>query len=96
MQIACLDNLDLGCSLIRKAVMEKALEDVNQDTVILEALEKRKIARERGEKYVDEAYLKQIELLPSALRPQVAGVTNEEQQIYDDFGNNPPKKPVPS
>jgi CCR4-NOT transcription complex subunit 1 len=28
-QITCLDNLDLGCSLIRKAVMEKALEDVN-------------------------------------------------------------------
>lgn len=31
MQIAVLDNLDLGCSLIRKAVMEKALEDVNSD-----------------------------------------------------------------
>jgi CCR4-NOT transcription complex subunit 1 len=38
------DNLDLGCSLIRKAVMEKALEDVNNDQVILEALEKRKEA----------------------------------------------------
>jgi CCR4-NOT transcription complex subunit 1 len=29
MHIASVDNLDLGCSLIKKAVMEKALEDVN-------------------------------------------------------------------
>jgi CCR4-NOT transcription complex subunit 1 len=28
-QIASVDNLDLGCALIKKAVIEKALEDVN-------------------------------------------------------------------
>ncbi len=27
--ITVMDNLELGCTLIRKAVMEKALEDVN-------------------------------------------------------------------
>jgi len=69
--------------------MEKALEDVNQDTIILEALEKRKLSREKGEKYVDDAYLQQIEkMLPIPLRPQPGGLTNEEQQIYEDFGNN--------
>lgn len=57
MNIAVLDNLDLGCSLIRKAVMDKALEDVNSDEVILEAIEKRKEAKERDEQYLDENYL---------------------------------------
>jgi len=47
------DNLDLGCSLIRKSVMEKALEDVNQDITIMETLEKRNNARERDEPYID-------------------------------------------
>jgi CCR4-NOT transcription complex subunit 1 len=41
-----MDNLDLGCALIKKAVIEKALEDVNQDRTIIDELEKRKTYRE--------------------------------------------------
>jgi len=37
--------------------MDKALEDVNSDEVILEAIEKRKEAKERDEQYLDENYL---------------------------------------
>lgn len=29
-----LDNLDFGCQLIKRAVIEKALEDVHQDITI--------------------------------------------------------------
>lgn len=32
---AASENLDLGCALIKKAVIERALEDVNQDPLIL-------------------------------------------------------------
>lgn len=48
-QICSSDNLDLGCALIKKAVREKAIEDSNNDTVIQESLEKRKVSREKGE-----------------------------------------------
>jgi len=59
-QILTYDNIDLGCSLIRKAVIEKAIEEVNQDSTIIGSLERRKLAREQKEMYVDEAYIKTI------------------------------------
>jgi CCR4-NOT transcription complex subunit 1 len=48
------DNLDLGCALIKKAVIEKALEDVNQDRQIIEELEKRKTYREKNIPFRDD------------------------------------------
>jgi CCR4-NOT transcription complex subunit 1 len=71
--------------------MEKALEEVNQDSIILEALERRKQARERDDRYIDESYLKQVAFLPDALKPQIGGLTPEDLKIYDDFGNHPNK-----
>ena len=50
-QICSVDNLDLGCALIKKAVREKAVEDSNNDTVIQENIQKRKQAREQGIKW---------------------------------------------
>lgn len=32
------DNLDLGCALIKRAVIEKALEEIDKDQVIQEQL----------------------------------------------------------
>jgi CCR4-NOT transcription complex subunit 1 len=80
-----LDNLDLGCSLIRKAVMEKALEDVTQDPIIMKALEKRQLAQKRGETYVDESYQRIVSFLPEALRPRLGGLLPQELRIYEDF-----------
>lgn len=48
------DNLDLGCALIKKAVIEKALEDVNQDRHIMDELDKRKTQREKNIPYRDD------------------------------------------
>ena len=49
------DNLDLGCALIKKAVIEKALEDVNQDKTIIEELDKRKTWREKNIPFREES-----------------------------------------
>jgi len=61
---ASVDNLDLGCALIKKAVIEKAMEDVQQDPVLIEAVEKRRQAREKGVVYYDDSALKICQNLP--------------------------------
>lgn len=92
-KITSLDNLDLGCALIKKAVIEKALEDVNTDQTIIEILKKRKLAREKGEQYYDEKYVRMTQFLPEQLRPQIGGLTEEQLKIYEDFGNVQRKGP---
>lgn len=69
-----MDNLDLGCALIKKAVIDKALEEVYQDNIILDALSKRRQAKEKNIAYRDENFLKSIEFLPEALRPSPNGL----------------------
>ncbi len=39
------DNLNLGCALIKQAVIQKALEDITQEAQITQAIEKRKAAK---------------------------------------------------
>ncbi len=80
------DNLDLGCALIKKAVIEKALEDVNQDPVLIEAIERRRRARETGIPFYDEQIIQIYESLPQALRPTLGGLTKDQMRIYEDFG----------
>lgn len=80
------DNLDLGCALIKKAVIEKALEEVSQDPVILEAIEKRKLANAKGVPFYDENVIKIYQSLPMALRPTLGGLTRDQMGIYEEFG----------
>ena len=69
-QITCQDNLDLGCNLIKNAVILKATEDVINDAVIKEAVEKRRLARERGEQFKDDKIMSTIPSnIPISLRP---------------------------
>lgn len=46
--LASKDNLELGCKLIKKEVIEKALKKVREDPAIMSAVEKRKASEERG------------------------------------------------
>ncbi|CAD8059603.1 unnamed protein product [Paramecium sonneborni] len=86
-QTAAQENLDLGCALIRKAVIERALEDVNQDPLILAELEKRQRCKEKGQQYRDEITQNQLKFLPEPLQPRIQGLTEEEIRIYEEFGN---------
>ena len=80
------DNLDLGCALIKKAVIETALEEVNKDPVIGEAVMRRRRARETGASFIDDEMIQIYESLPPALRPSIAGLSKDQMRIYEDFG----------
>jgi CCR4-NOT transcription complex subunit 1 len=47
------DNLDLGCALIKKAVIESAEEAIRKDEVINESIEQRAIAFNQGKQFKD-------------------------------------------
>lgn len=81
------DNLDLGCALIKKAVIEKALEDINKDPAINEQLERRREAIAKREVFRNEFPISQeaIDIVPEQLRPRVGGLSEEEFKIYEDF-----------
>jgi len=46
--LASKENLELGCKLIKKEVIEKALKKVREDREIMQAVERRKRSEERG------------------------------------------------
>ena len=46
--LASKENLELGCKLIKKEVIEKALKKVREDSAIMSAVDSRKQAEERG------------------------------------------------
>jgi len=89
-----MENLDLGCALIKKAVIEKALDDVNRDPAIQEGIERRRIAREKGQPFYDENVLKICQALPEPLRPTLGGLTRDQMRIYEEFGKMARSQPT--
>ena len=56
--MASKENLELGCKLIKKAVIDKALKKVREDLQIVKAIEKRKENESLGKKnFVDESII---------------------------------------
>jgi hypothetical protein len=60
-----MDNLDFGCMLIKRSVIEKALQDVHQDLTIQETIQNKIEYREKGELFIDDNYAKMFESLPN-------------------------------
>ena len=83
---AIIGNLDLGCALIKKAVIEDALEKVSKDPAIIEACEKRRLALAKRIPFYDETALQIYQNLPASLRPTLGGLTRDQMQIYEEFG----------
>jgi transposase len=48
------DNLELGCNIIKNKVFDDTAKRIWQDEDISMAMEKRRIAVQRGESFVDE------------------------------------------
>lgn len=90
--IATLDNLSLACNMVKKHVVEKAMQELSRDKAIQNAIQKRRLARERGERYVEESYIHVSRNLPTFAKPNPNGLTMEEIQIYKNFAStdNPP------
>ena len=79
------ENVNLGCQMIQKLVVQKALGDIEHDQVIQEAILRR---RNLGDRFIDEnAELnrKQIMSLPEGLRPTSDALTESQFKVYEDF-----------
>lgn len=106
-ELASLDNLELGCGLIAKIVIEKAVSDVSHEETLKDAVQKRKIS---GDKFYDEnaaSRSRAVQFLPENLKPKLTGLTKEQFQVYHDFVNiiespkksivqSPPSRPAPT
>ncbi len=83
-QVASKENLELGCKLIRKAVIDRALTKVSEDKVIKRAIDQRK-AHAAGNPFRDESVIRGFQDLPPQLQPNPSGLTETQFQVYEDF-----------
>lgn len=87
------ENLELGCGLIEKAVIDKALKDIEES--ISPAMQARKQQKERAPSvpYYDQNYFqpgaKWPQALPEVLRPKPGPVPNNQLKVYKHFQNMP-------
>ncbi|KAG0302024.1 hypothetical protein BGZ98_007861, partial [Dissophora globulifera] len=85
------DNLDLACSVIEKAAMEKAIPEIEES--LANAFSARKKHRERtGQPYYDMATYQSSRYpagLPEALRIRPTGLSPQQLRVYDDFARLP-------
>ncbi len=75
------DNLDLGCKMIKKAVIQRALTKVREDAQITRAIEIRKRAVNQAEfrkAYIDESLITQFSDLPQQLKPNEDGLSDAQ------------------
>ncbi|CAO3574719.1 unnamed protein product [Mortierella alpina] len=92
------DNLDLACSVIEKAAMEKAIPEIEES--LASALTIRKKHRERtGQPYYDVATYQSSRYpasLPEPLRLKPTGLSPHQLRVYEDFARVPRQAIVPS
>lgn len=97
-QICSNDNLELGCMLIEKASMEKAVRDVDES--IASAIQIRRKHRETGQPFIDviaaaakTSVSKYPRELPEQLKPHVGGLLPLQLSVFEAFQR--PRVPVP-
>ncbi|KAI3986448.1 hypothetical protein MKX01_037730 [Papaver californicum] len=85
-QISTNDNLDLGCAVVEKAAIEKALQTI--DGEIAGQLSVRRKHRDAvGPTYFDATVYTQGSMcvVPEALRPKPGRLSLSQQRVYEDF-----------
>ncbi|KAG0199082.1 hypothetical protein BGX28_007595 [Mortierella sp. GBA30] len=91
------DNLDLACSVIEKAAMEKAIPEIEES--LASAFSNRKKHRERtGQPYYDMATYQSSRYpasLPEPLRLKPSGLSPQQLRVYEDFARMP-RQAIPS
>ncbi|KAK3820433.1 MAG: CCR4-Not complex component, Not1-domain-containing protein [Benniella sp.] len=91
------DNLDLACSVIEKAAMEKAIPEIEESLAI--AFNARKKHRERtGQPYYDMATYQSSRYpasLPEPLRIKPTGLSPQQLRVYEDFARLPRQAAMP-
>lgn len=85
-QNASKENLDLGCKMIKRAVIDKALRKIREDHIMNQAIEKRDKASQNGvTNFVDEEIAKTMVELPPQLQPNRDGLDAAQFKVYSDF-----------
>ena len=79
--LASKENLELGCDLIKKAVVQKALTKVRKDQAIIDATEKRRDYRGPQDGFQDDSQNRILDL-PEKLKPLPTGLTEDQFQVY--------------
>ncbi|ODV85108.1 hypothetical protein CANARDRAFT_199241 [[Candida] arabinofermentans NRRL YB-2248] len=83
------DNLDLACSIIQKAAMEKSVQDL--DELMLPSIALRRQFRESrpDQTFCDTQYASRYAMsLPEPLGIKPGGVSQKQFSIYDEFGRH--------
>jgi len=75
------ENMDNAISFIQRKVQERANLELTQDSEVKEGIEKRK----QGNYQPDEGFLKNLEVLPMVLKPDLKGLNEEEFRVYEYF-----------
>lgn len=85
-QTASKENLDLGCKMIKREVIDKALRKVREDMTMNSAIDKRERAAASGiTNFVDEEIAKTMVELPVQLQPNRNGLDAAQFKVYSDF-----------
>ena len=83
------DNIDLGCSCIEKATVDKVIQQINER--FADAFRARQQAAAAGQAFVNliELNAKLPAMLPDLLRPKTRWVSPQQQRVYEDFARIP-------
>jgi len=83
-QFVSSDNLELGCSVIEKAAIDKAIRDI--DEALKPALQARRKLRESGQPFYDSHQMYPYPAqLPEFLHPKAGGIHPAQMRVYEDF-----------
>ena len=76
------DLLEIGCSYIHNYVIKKAIEKIQNDSGIIEEIERRKRRKPFDNK---SDHVNKARALPEVLRPRPDGLTAEQFLIYENY-----------
>ena len=74
---------DIGFSYIHNFVIKRLIEKIQKDPTLIEEIEKRKQNKVNDE--TRKEFMKKIESLPSAIKPNENGLSDEQFKVYEDF-----------
>eukprot|EP00605_Chrysophyceae_sp_TOSAG23-4_P000374 GSChrysophyteH1.ASY1.ANO1.424.1 assembled CDS len=88
LQVCSNDNVELGCALVEKAAMEKAIRDMDEELTAVHHA--RRKAREAGQPFMDSVMhdpiaARYLQAMPEALKTPTNGATAAQATIYEGF-----------
>ncbi|BFZ65241.1 CCR4-NOT core subunit cdc39 [Saitoella coloradoensis] len=83
------DNLDLACSIIEKAAMDKAVPEIDEGLAPAYLARAQHRQERPGQPYFDPSASRYAVSLPDPLRLKSSGLTPQQLAVYDEFNRVP-------